>query len=86
MSPYDQGNLQGHEASLKKEREALKVAPLIGELEAADCGGTDWHYLKHALAALLECRRVLANAYIFSYFMFDPDHFAQVCTLCFSPS
>ena len=66
------------------------MTPLIAELQAVDEGTIDWGYLQHAVAVLLECRRVLGNAYIFSYFMFNRAAFSQVrrtrCCLPLVPS
>jgi Ariadne domain len=51
---------------------------LVPKLKTNVSGLVDWSYLSHANCVLLECRRVLSNAYIFAYFMFDAESFLEV--------
>jgi Ariadne domain len=70
--------VQGHLESAKKESKSVKLEALIPRLREKLPGGVDWSYLIHANSVLLECRRVLSNAYVFAFFMFDAANFKQV--------
>jgi hypothetical protein len=75
--------LQGHLGSLKKEQAscAAPLARLVPNLSVHVSGTVDWQYLVAAQCVLLECRRVLSNAYVFSFFMFDAANFEQARAL-----
>lgn len=57
------------------------LAELVPKLKTHVSGLVDWSYLSHANCVLLECRRVLSNAYIFAFYMFDAESFLEVCIL-----
>jgi hypothetical protein len=57
---------------------AQTLAELVPNLKTHVSGLVDWSYLSHANGVLLECRRVLSNAYVFAYFMFDAESFLEV--------
>lgn len=59
------------------------LAELVPKLKTYVSGLVDWSYLSHANCVLLECRRVLSNAYIFAFFMFDAERFAEVRLLLY---
>lgn len=69
---------QGHLDSARKETKTVKLQALLPLLRERISGGVDWSYLLHANSVLLECRRVLSNAYVFAYFMFDADNWTAV--------
>ena len=54
------------------------LAQLVPKLKTHVSGLVDWSYLSHANCVLLECRRVLSNAYVFAFFMFDAESFLEV--------
>lgn len=68
---------QGHCKSRELERQ-LDIPGLIARLQQHERGLHDWAYLHRAHLVLLECRRVLANGYAFSYYMFNPADWRQV--------
>jgi hypothetical protein len=70
--------LQGHLESLAKESKESPLDRIVPKLSMYVSGTVDWQYLYQARCVLLECRRVLSNAYVFSFFMFEPANFAQV--------
>jgi hypothetical protein len=71
--------VQGHLESLQQEQKDSALDELVPVLREHVCSTLDWSYLYQAHSVLLECRRVLSNAYVFQYFMFDPECFQQVC-------
>jgi hypothetical protein len=82
--------LQGHLESLQREEQESALEELLPLLREHVCSTMDWSYLHQAHSVLLECRRVLSNAYVFQFFMFDPEHYQQVlsspaCDFCCSP-
>lgn len=70
--------VQGHLQSLEKEQADTELEQLMPDLSTHVSGTVDWQYLLQAQCTLLECRRVLSNAYVFSFFMFEPSNFSQV--------
>lgn len=70
--------VQGHVASLQKESQGEKIAQLLPDLKDLISGLVDWSYLHRANCTLLECRRVLSNAYVFAFFMFNAENFLEV--------
>ena len=58
------------------------LAELVPKLKTHVSGLVDWSYLSHANSVLLECRRVLSNAYVFAFFMFDAESFLEVRVIC----
>lgn len=69
---------KAHRDSSRSEDRSREVAELIPNLVKYNiCGTVDWAYLVHGDALLRECRRVLANSYVFAYFMFDNVTFAE---------
>lgn len=70
--------VQGHKQSLDKEEKDDALEKVAPDLSVYISGAIDWHYLQQARVTLLECRRVLSQAYVFSFFMFDHTNFAQV--------
>ena len=70
--------LQGHLQSLETEKSQSQLGELVPNLSTHVSGSVDWQYLQQAQCTLLECRRVLSNAYVFSFFMFEPANFEQV--------
>lgn len=69
--------------SLKKESQGGKIHDLLPDLKDYVSGLVDWSYLQQANSTLLECRRILSNAYVFAFFMFNADNFSEVrCPLC----
>lgn len=63
---------------MEKESQGEKIRQLLPDLKDHVSGLVDWSYLQQANCALLECRRVLSNAYVFAFFMFDAENFAEV--------
>ena len=61
-----------------------QLTSLISKLDLHVSGTIDWSYLTQAHCTLLECRRILSNAYVFCFFMFEPANFEQVCSHFFA--
>lgn len=73
--------MQGHLESLQREEQDSALEELVPMLREYFCCTMDWSYLHQAHSVLLECRRVLSNAYVFQFFMFDPEYVQQVLSL-----
>lgn len=68
--------------SLKKESQGEKIQALLPDLKDFISGLVDWSFLQQANCTLLECRRILSNAYVFAFFMFNADNFSEVWVPC----
>eukprot|EP00899_Mesostigma_viride_P019115 jgi/Mesvir1/27204/Mv07050-RA.1 len=73
---------RAHLDSASKEGSRLRyaVAKRVESLSGRDLLVTDYTWLHAALAQLLESRRVLANSYVFAFYMFGRDMFGDEVT------
>lgn len=73
------GALQAHMSSTTSENKAAAIAAMIPVLIREDVSGlVDYSFLENGNSILIECRRVLANSYVFAFFTFGNEMFAEV--------